>query len=185
MPILRDPVDLRLDAFNGYRRVVFFPGSTIGNLKVPEARALLRRMANIVRPDGAVLLGVDLKKDVATLEKAYDDSEGVTAEFNMNLLHRLNRELGADFDLEQFEHQAVYNGEKGRVEMHLVSQEEQTVEIEGTAIGFDEGESILTECSYKYTPDEFARLARDAGLEVQQKWIDDQDLFSIQYLTPS
>lgn len=177
-------LDLPLEPFADARRVVYFPGSTIGNFAVPEARDLLRRMANICGPRGAVLLGVDLKKDVRTLENAYNDSKGVTAEFNLNVLLRLNRELDADFRLSRFQHQAFYNEDEGRIEMHLVSNETQTVRLDGTTIEFEEGETILTECSYKYSPAEFARLAHAAGLEVRKVWIDDQNLFSVQCLTP-
>jgi dimethylhistidine N-methyltransferase len=186
VPICADftrSVELPLSDFNGARRVVYFPGSTIGNLALPEARDLLRRMANICGPRGALLLGVDLKKDVATLEDAYNDREGVTAEFNLNVLRRLNRELDADFQLDRFDHQAVYNEGEGRIEMHLVSTDSQTVRMAGTVIEFHEGETILTECSYKYSPADFAALARTAGLEVRKLWTDADQLFSVQYLT--
>lgn len=176
-------MELPLDGFDGTRRVVYFPGSTIGNLHKPEARDMLRNFADMSGRRGAVLIGVDLKKDVAVLERAYNDDQGVTAEFNLNLLHRMNRELGADFRIDRFRHQAVYNGDKGRVEMHLISKEPHEVQLDGTVIRFDKGESVLTECSYKYTPEEFAGLARSAGLEVRNVWLDDNALFSVQYLT--
>ncbi len=165
------------------RTVVFFPGSTIGNLEPPEAQRFLRRVAAWCGRGGGLLIGVDLKKDRAILEPAYDDRRGVTAAFNLNLLARINRELGADFALDGFRHRAIYNEERGRVEMHLVSRRPQTVHLLGRAIHFDEDEAIDTEHSYKYDVAEFERLAGRAGFQVGQVWTDPRRLFGVLYLT--
>lgn len=173
--------ELPLDQVDGERRVVYFPGSTIGNFEPAEARELLRRMAELAGPDGGVLIGVDLKKDPAILEPAYDDAAGVSAAFGQNILVRLNRELGADFDLEQFEYRARYDEARGRIEMALVSQSDQDVTIGETTIRFEAGERAVTEYSYKYTLAEFAQLAAEAGLTVVKAWTDPKQLFSVQY----
>ena len=165
------------------RRVVYFPGSTIGNFTVGEALPLLRRTARLCGPGGGLLLGADLKKDPAVLHAAYNDARGVTAAFNLNLLARINRELGADFRLDQFWHYAPYNPREGRIEMHLLSRREQHVDIGGRRFFFAEGESIRTEYSYKYTLSELRALAAAAGFEVQQAWTDDAHSFSVLYLT--
>jgi uncharacterized SAM-dependent methyltransferase len=128
-----------------------------------------------------MLIGVDLQKDEALLRAAYNDPQGVTAAFNKNLLRRINRELGADFNLDRFHHEAIYNAEAGRVEMHLVSEAAQHVSVDGVNIPFEEGERIITEYSYKYTIDDFAALAAEAGWNVEQVWTDDQSLFGVQY----
>jgi dimethylhistidine N-methyltransferase len=164
------------------RTVVYFPGSPIGNFEPAEALDLLRQMRRVAGDDGALLIGVDLKKDPAILERAYDDAAGVTARFNKNVLARLNRELGADFDLAQFHHRAVWNAEHGRIEMHLLSGCNQTVRIAGETISFEENEFIHTESSYKYLPEEFEQLAEEAGFAVKQLWMDPIGLFSVQYL---
>lgn len=161
--------------------VVFYPGSTIGNFYPDEAQRFLQMLSEFMVPGGGLLIGVDLKKDSAILEAAYNDSKGVTAAFNKNMLVRLNRELDADFNLEQFDHQAFYNEEKGRIEMHLVSVQNQTVHISGKSIPFKKGETIHTENSYKYSPDDFKMLVSD-WFEVEKIWTDDDDLFSLQYL---
>src|SRR5438067_2196062 len=145
------------------RRVVFFPGSTIGNFDPPEADALLRRVAGLVGPGGGLLLGVDLRKPVDVLERAYNDAAGVTAAFNRNLLVRINRELGADFDPAAFRHRAFFNGERSRIEMHLVSAARQRVRVGGAAFDFHVGESIHTENSYKYDVAGFAGRAAASG----------------------
>jgi len=163
--------------------VAFFPGSTIGNLEPADAEAFLRRIASWCGPGGGLVIGVDLKKDHATLEAAYNDRAGVTAAFNLNLLERMNRELDADFDLEGFRHRAVYDAERGRIEMRLISRRPQTARLQEQAIAFDEGEWITTEYSYKYALEDFRRLAARAGFEVAQVWTDDRHLFSVQYLT--
>jgi dimethylhistidine N-methyltransferase len=162
------------------RRVVYFPGSTIGNFGPPEALSLLKGIAQLCGSGGALLIGVDLRKDPAVLNAAYNDAAGVTAAFNRNLLARMNRELGADFDPEAFRHRAFYNDVAGRVEMHLVSTREQTVRVGGRPIRFAAGESIHTENSYKYAPDEFERLAAGAGLRPVSLWTDPGHLFSVQ-----
>ena len=164
------------------RTVVYFPGSTIGNFDPDEAEAFLRRIADVCGRGGGLLIGVDLKKDRATLEAAYDDAEGVTALFNLNLLRRINRELGADFDLGAFAHRALYDAAEGRIEMHLVSLRDQCVRLDGTSVPFREGETIHTENSYKYSLDGFARLAARAGFQVEDVWTDAAERFSVQYL---
>lgn len=166
----------------GARRVIFFPGSTIGNLSPEQAGEMLRASAELAGPGGAMLLGVDLKKDRATLEAAYNDSEGVTAAFNLNLLHHVNRELEADFDVPAFRHRAFYNEALGRIEMHLVSQAAQTVRLNGAAIEFAEGESIHTENSYKYSIEEMRLMACRAGFRPSEVWTDADGLFSLHYL---
>ena len=164
------------------RRAAYFPGSTIGNFAPAEARKFLTQVAELCGPGGALLIGVDLKKSRAVLERAYDDALGVTAEFNANLLRRLNRELGADFQLDRFAHRALWNEVEGRIEMHLVSRCAQEVRLAGRRIRFEAGETIHTENSYKYDLREFASLARSAGFEVEQVWVDGAALFSVQAL---
>ena len=161
------------------RTVAFFPGSTIGNFG-PAAAA--RFMAQIAEVADGLLIGADLRKDVAVLEAAYDDAEGVTAAFNKNLLARMNRELDATFDLDAFAHRAAYNAEEGCVEMHLVSRKAQEVRVGDASFRFAEGEAIRTERSYKYTLGGFAALAEEAGFSVEEVWMDDGGLFSVQYL---
>jgi dimethylhistidine N-methyltransferase len=165
------------------RRVVYFPGSTIGNFGPSAARRLLADMAELVGPGGALLIGVDLKKDPRVLEPAYDDAEGVTAAFNRNLLIRINRELAGTFRPERFFHHAPYNPTHGRIEMHLISSRRQTVRVAGESITFAEGESILTECSYKFTVRGFQALAAAAGWRARRVWTDPKRWFSVQYLT--
>ncbi len=170
-------------AYPDARRVGFFPGSTLGNFTKDEARALLASAADLFGPGGGMLIGIDLKKDVAILKAAYDDAAGVTAAFNMNLLDRINRELGANFDLDQFEHHVVYNDEIGRIEMHLRSLRDQTVTIDGNAYAFRAGETIHTENSHKYDIEQFQDMARDAGFEPERVWTDADNLFSVHFLT--
>lgn len=169
------------------RRVIYFPGSTIGNFARSEALAFLKRGARVVGAGGGFVIGVDLAKDRAVLERAYDDARGVTAAFNLNLLARINDELGGDFDLDAFAHRAVYDeqGPEGvaRVEMQLRSRARQQVHVGGRAFAFDEGEVIRTEWSHKYTLEGFARLAKEAGLEVEAVWTDPERQFSVQWLT--
>jgi dimethylhistidine N-methyltransferase len=162
------------------RHVVFFPGSTIGNLTHDEAVEFLRGCARLCGRGGAVLLGVDLVKNPAILEAAYDDAAGVTAEFNRNLLHRMNRELGADFDVDAFAHEAVYNAAAGRIEMYLRSERDTEVSIDGRTLSFTAGEMVHTESSHKYTPEGFRALARRAGLTPEGYWADSDRLFSVQ-----
>ena len=165
------------------RTVVYFPGSTISNFDPIPAKHFLEHIANLCGSGGALLIGVDLKKDPAVLHNAYNDSEGLTAAFNLNLLERINRELDCDFQLDGFEHYAFYNAREGRVEMHLMSQRSQVIHIDGKTISFAKGESIWTENSYKYNLDEFQQLAAAAGLRVERVWVDERQWFSVQYLT--
>jgi dimethylhistidine N-methyltransferase len=158
---------------------VYFPGSTIGNFMPDEAVALLRRITRLCGTGGGLLIGIDLKKDVATIEAAYNDRLGVTAEFNLNLLRRINRELGADFDVDQFFHQARYNAELGRVEMYLISRQAQRVTLGGEIVEFEPGETICTEHSHKYTVDEFASVAAAAGLTLRREWTTKKREFAV------
>jgi dimethylhistidine N-methyltransferase len=164
------------------RRVIYFPGSTIGNFTPEEALAFLRGARAVAGGSGAMLIGVDLKKSKATLDAAYDDAQGATAAFNLNLLTRINRELQADFNLTRFRHFACYNAAQSRVEMHLVSTMNQRVSVAGRSFEFREGETIHTENSYKYSVDEFRVLAMRAGFDSAHCWTDDAGLFSIHYL---
>jgi dimethylhistidine N-methyltransferase len=164
------------------RPVAYFPGSTIGNLSPDEARQFLSHIAGLCGPGGGLLIGVDLKKDPAILHKAYNDSDGITAQFNLNILERINRELDGKFQVASFEHYAFYNPQESRVEMHLISRRDQKVLMDSTSVSFTRGESIWTESSYKYNLDEFARLAAGAGFSVEHVWTDEQHLFSVQYL---
>jgi dimethylhistidine N-methyltransferase len=171
---------LKIPAFRGKgRRVVYFPGSTIGNLTPEEAHAFLRMTRGQVGPKGAMLVGVDLKKDANVLHAAYNDRKGVTAAFNLNLLARINAELGGDFDLARFAHYAYYNTSLGRIEMHLVSLARQTVDIGDYRFGFDVGESIHTENSCKYSVEEFRALALAAGFRTEKVWKDAKGYFGL------
>ena len=165
------------------RRLSFFPGSTIGNFDPPEAVGLLRRMAREAGPGGALLVGVDAPKDRATLERAYDDQEGVTAAFDLNLLGRMNRELGADFRLSTFRHRAVWNERLSRVEMHLESTQDQVVHLGGVAVLFRAGETIHTESAYKWDPRAFDALAALAGWRPEQSWSDPRAWFTVRLYT--
>ncbi len=162
--------------------LVFFPGSTIGNFDRAEAIELLAMMARLAGDDGCVLVGADLRKSPAILEAAYNDRAGVTAAFNLNLLARLNREYGADFDLDAFEHRAPWVHEESRIEMHLVSRRAQRVRIRGIEIAFAAGESIWTESCHKYDCEQFAVMAQSAGLHVREVWTDEARQFSVQLL---
>jgi dimethylhistidine N-methyltransferase len=163
-------------------RVTYFPGSTIGNFAPREAVAVLRRLATLGR---SMLIGIDLDKDRSILEPAYDDAEGHSREFALNLLVRLNRELGADFAVEQFGYEAPYNEDAGRIEMSLVSDRKQAVHIDRHRVEFQRGERMLTEYSYKFDLDGFAELAGRAGLLVAETWTDPDHLFGVLYLTSS
>lgn len=164
-------------------RLGFFPGSTIGNFTHDGATALLQNFARLLDADGRLIIGVDLKKDADVLIPAYSDKNGVTAAFNLNLLDRINRELSADFDVDAFAHEAVYNAEIGRMESYLVAQAEQSVQVEGETFKMACGERIHTENSYKYTVDEFQGLAADAGWKAEKCWIDPDNLFSLHELS--
>ena len=167
------------------RVVVYFPGSTIGNFEPAEVARLLRQIGQACGVGGALLIGVDLKKDAATIEAAYNDAQGVTAEFNLNLLRRINRELGADFHLERFRHRAVYNPREGRVELGLVSRCRHTVRIEDRHFHFECGEEIRTESSYKYTVEQFCATAALAGFTLRNEWSDAGRKFAVLYFVRS
>lgn len=171
-----------LERIKAPRRVIYFPGSTIGNLTPAEAQEFLGRARELAGAGGAMLIGVDLKKDPDRLRAAYNDAQGVTAEFNLNLLRRINRELAADFDLDQFRHVAFYNAAGGRIEMHLESLREQTVTISGRTFVFGAGERIHTENSCKYSIAEFQRLAQASGFRPAQVWVDAERLFAVHLL---
>jgi dimethylhistidine N-methyltransferase len=164
---------------------VYFPGSTIGNFPPSEARALLGRIAPLCGAGGGLLLGIDLQKDIDVLEAAYDDRQGVTAEFNLNLLRRLNRELDADFEIDQFDHLAFYREEFHRIEMHLRSLRDQTVTIAGESVDLEKGETICTEYSHKYTIDRFASLATSVGLTLNAFWTDERRYFAVLHFVVS
>jgi len=166
----------------GSRKLGFLPGSTIGNFTPQEAEALLARSRDLLGEGGQFLIGVDLKKSKDILDAAYDDGAGVTAEFNLNLLKRMRSELGAQLDEGGFSHVAFYNGDQGRVEMHLEAQGPQTIELEGREFTFDDGERIHTESSYKYAPEEFTAMARKAGFAPRGFWADKDGLFSLHLL---
>ncbi|MDP4550048.1 L-histidine N(alpha)-methyltransferase [Alkalihalobacillus macyae] len=165
------------------KKTVFFPGSTIGNFEKKEAQKFLSTIASLLSSGDGLLIGVDLKKPPRILHNAYNDNEGITAKFNLNMLTHLNRELGADFNLNQFEHYAFYNAELGRVEMHLVSMEEQVVTIGNESILFNNHETIHTENSYKYSISEFQQLASSSGFVLEKTWTDPNELFSLHYLS--
>jgi dimethylhistidine N-methyltransferase len=184
LPVCADylqPVVLPSPRHKPARNIVYFPGSTIGNFEPDEAVDFLRRIANVCRGGGGLLIGADLKKDRQLLEAAYNDRAGVTAQFNLNLLKRINRELGADFDLDQWRHRAIYNSNAGRIEMHLINETDQLVNLDEHKFHFLRGDKIVTEFSYKYAPEEFAALARKAGFEFVRMWTDDARLFGIFY----
>jgi dimethylhistidine N-methyltransferase len=173
---------LQLPVFGGrgkLRRVIYFPGSTIGNLVPHEAHAFLSMTRGLAGSGGAMLVGVDLKKDANVLHAAYNDSRGVTAAFNLNLLARINRELDGAFDLRRFRHYAFYNAARGRIEMHLVSLVRQQVRVGRHRFGFEAGETIHTENSCKYSVEEFRALAAEAGFKGQRVWLDAKGLFSL------
>ncbi|MBD2459482.1 L-histidine N(alpha)-methyltransferase [Oscillatoria sp. FACHB-1407] len=167
-----------IPAIADQRRVGFFPGSSIGNLEPDEAVEFLKNVAGVLGANGRLLVGVDLKKSTAILEPAYDDAQRVSAAFAMNLLARINRELGADFDLNQFHYRAFYNP-IGRIEMGLVSHIDQTIHFDGVEIPFRQGETLRTEYSYKYNLVEFQQLAEQAGFQTKAIWTDPQQWFSV------
>jgi L-histidine Nalpha-methyltransferase len=166
----------------GMKRLGFFPGSTIGNLDPAQARRFLSQAYSTLGEEARMLVGVDLRKDPAIMVPAYDDAEGITAAFNLNLLARLNREAAADFDLRSFSHRAVWNDVESRIEMHLVSRRPQMVRLAGHAIRFAQGETIHTESSYKHTPERFAAIAEAAGWRPERIWTDPDRLFSLHLL---
>ena len=178
------------------RTCIYFPGSTIGNFTWPQAIKLLSAMRTVAdhgsedqlesdqregEHRGGLLIGVDLQKDLDVLEAAYNDSDGVTAEFNLNLLHRINRELDADFDLEQFRHRALYDTDSNRIEMRLTSLQDQRVSLGDYQFDFVQGEEILTEYSHKYTVEDFAERAANVGWTLRQAWTDEREYFAVMY----
>jgi L-histidine Nalpha-methyltransferase len=179
------PFDLPKQAQSAQRRVVYFPGSTLGNFSREQAHTVLARMRDIVGSHGAVLIGIDLKKDPDILRAAYNDSAGVTAKFNLNALQHINRKLGANFDLRGFRHEAVWNEDQSRIEIYLVSMKDQTVSIAGTSVRFAQGEHLRTEFCHKYTLESFAFLAASAQLTATHVWMDPEKKFSVQMLEPA
>jgi dimethylhistidine N-methyltransferase len=177
----RAPLHLPPD-LTGAPRLGFFPGSTIGNFERAEACSLLASMAKSLGQGARLIVGVDLEKDLVRLHRAYDDEKGVTAAFNKNLLVRINHELGGDFDLDGFRHRAVWNQDEHRIEMHLVSARTQVVQVLGHRFTFNQGESIHTENSHKYTVARFRALAQAAGWSPAQVWLDEERLFSLHEL---
>ena len=169
------------DFIGGGRRVLFYPGSTVGNFMPEAAHAFLSRVASLVGTGGGMLIGVDLHKDSEVLNAAYNDEQGVTAEFNRNVLHHANQLLDANFRPELFDHVAFYNEEERRIEMHLESQVEQQVICSDTELHFAAGERLLTEYSYKYSIEDFSRLAASAGFALREAWVDDRDWFGVLY----
>ena len=184
LPVVADftqPFALPNPSIMPLRNVVYFPGSTIGNFTEDAALDLLRVMYQEAGQDGALLIGADLQKDPEIIERAYNDSAGVTAEFNLNMLRHLNREFGSDFDLDAFTHSAEYNEDEDRIELRLVSGKFQRVSIGEEDFSIDKNEAILTEYSHKYTLEGFAEMAAAAGFEVRHVWTDKDEMFSVQY----
>ena len=184
LPLCTDylqPFDLPSPVRASAHKIVYFPGSTIGNFEPTEALEFLRRIANVAGQGGGLLIGVDLQKDQNVIEAAYNDQAGVTAEFNLNLLAHINRETGANFDLTRWRHRAIYSTEAGRIEMYLISATDQTVRIQDRQFHFRADEKILTEHSYKHTPEGFIALAHQAGFDFLKLWTDDARLFGVFY----
>ena len=173
------------DAIRSLRKVGFFPGSTLGNFEPHEARAFLKSARNILGQGARMVIGVDLEKDERVLYDAYNDSAGVTARFNLNVLHRINLELGGDFDVGAFVHRAIYNRDRHRIEMHLISRKALTAQVLGRTFSFRPGESIHTENSYKYSIERFMTLARNSGWAPLESWTDERRMFSVHALVAS
>lgn len=169
-------------AINDMPKVGFFPGSTLGNFDPPDAKRFLESARKILGPGALMLIGVDLEKDEDVLHAAYNDAAGVTARFNLNVLERINRELGGNFDLSAFTHRAIYNHEQHRIEMHLISKKAQTAGLFGNSFDFRAGESIHTESSYKYSIERFYALAKSAGWTPRKSWTDAEKMFSVHAL---
>lgn len=185
LPVVADftqPFDLPSPKIMPLRNIVYFPGSTIGNFERDTAIELLKVMHHEAKEDGALLIGVDLQKDPAIIEAAYNDSADITAEFNLNVLRHLNVAYDADFDLDAYSHEAKYDEENGRVAIRLISSRDQIVNFAGETIDVARDESILTEYSHKYTLEGFSNMAADVGFRVAKVWTDAYDLFSVQYL---
>ncbi|MFL6584959.1 MAG: L-histidine N(alpha)-methyltransferase [Chthoniobacterales bacterium] len=182
LPVCADylqPLRLPIPSREPEHVAVYFPGSTIGNLEPETARNFLTRVCRLSGRSGGLIIGVDLQKPRAVLEAAYNDRAGVTAQFNLNLLVRANRELGADFDSACWKHRAIYNDQAGRIEMHLVAQSEQHVHLGGRTFVFGRGEKIITEFSYKHTPEGFVTLAESAGFRMSRFWTDPKRYFAV------
>jgi dimethylhistidine N-methyltransferase len=173
------------DAVKAMPKVGFFPGSTLGNFEPHEACAFLRSAREILGQGAQMVIGVDLEKDERVLYHAYNDAAGVTARFNLNVLVRINHELGGNFDLSGFTHRAIYNRERHRIEMHLISRKAQTVRVLGRSFSFRAGESIHTESSYKYSLERFTALARGSGWTPLESWTDTESMFSVHVLVAS
>jgi len=173
------------DAIGAMPKVGFFPGSTLGNFEPHEAGAFLRSARDILGQGARMVIGVDLEKDERVLYDAYNDAAGVTARFNLNVLHRINRELGGDFDVGAFIHRAIYNRDRHRIEMHLISRKALTARVLGKKFSFRPGESIHTENSYKYSLERFTALAKGSGWTPLQSWTDPAGMFSVHALTAS
>jgi len=163
-------------------RLLFFPGSSLGNFSHREAEAFLGLVRNTIADDGMLLIGVDTKKSESLLNAAYNDAAGITAQFNLNLLYRMRQELGADCFPENFAHRAFYNAEAGRIEMHLVSRKKQELRVNGHCFNLEAGESLHTENSYKYTPGEFISMASGNGFREIRHWVDSDGLFAVYLL---
>ena len=188
LPVVADftrPFDLPSPTVMPLKNLVYFPGSTIGNFTNEAALSLLEVMHQEAGAGGALLIGVDLQKDPDIIKRAYNDSAGVTAEFNLNMLRHINREYGANFDLDRYSHSAEYNQEEGRIELRLIADTAQQVNIGNEQIHIEKNEGILTEYSHKYTLESFAKMAAKAGFEVKRVWMDPKKLFSVQYLERS
>ena len=170
------------EQLGGMNPIGFFPGSSIGNFEPEQAKQFLGRVANTLGSGGHLLIGVDCKKDPAVLERAYNDAAGITAAFNLNALSHLNRVLGAEFQLDKFEHEAHYNRDAGCIQMFLRSTAQQQVSIGGSVFAFDDGERLHTENSYKYSPDEFIRLAKDSGFGCEHHWQGADEYFGLYLL---
>ncbi len=186
LPVCADylqSIDLPRPSRLAERKVVYFPGSTIGNFEPATAVDFLRRIASLVHPVGGLLIGVDLKKDPAIIEAAYNDSQGVTADFNLNLLARINRELRGTFDLHLWKHRAEYQAAHGRIEMQLISQADQAASVGGQQFHFEPGEKIVTEHSHKHSPAEFEKMAGQAGFVLEKVWTDRAKLFGVFYFS--
>lgn len=164
------------------KRVIFYPGSTLGNMSPVQACGFLRQMGQWLNGDGAILVGIDMHKSKQILDDAYNDQLGVTAEFNLNMLNNVNSLTGSNFKVENFSHRAFYNETDYRIEMHLVSKLDHIVRVGHTDIKFTSGETIHTESSYKYTPESFQNISQRAGFSMRSSWSDDQQLFSVHYL---
>jgi dimethylhistidine N-methyltransferase len=185
LPVVADftkPFDLPTSSCDHSHVALYFPGSTIGNFTPAEAGELLRFMASMLGPQGGLLIGIDLQKDVSVIEAAYNDADGVTADFSLNLLERINSELDGQFDLGNFEHKAVYNDVAHRMEMSIVSTVDQSVNVGDRVFHFEAGEEILTEYSHKYTVEGFADFAARFGFSLHKQWTDDREYFGVLHL---